>query len=38
MAVDTFIAEDNHITTKLTGIHNVIFIKNFSVDSLALFK
>ena len=38
MAVDTFVAGDNRIVTTLKDVHYVIFIKNFSADSLALFK
>ena len=38
MAVDTFIIDDNRIVTTLNDVHYVIFIKNFSSDSLSLFK
>jgi hypothetical protein len=38
MAVDTFISEDNRIVTTLKDVHYVMFIKNFSADSLSLFK
>jgi len=38
MVVDTFVAEDNRIVTTLKDVHYVIFIKNFSADSLSLFK
>ena len=38
MEVDTFVAEDNRIITKLKDVHYVMFIKNFSADSLSLFK
>ena len=38
MAVDTFISEDNRIVTTLKDVHYVMFIKNFSSDSLSLFK
>lgn len=38
MAVDTFISEDNRIVTTLNDVHYVIFIKNFTADSLWLFK
>jgi hypothetical protein len=38
MKVDTFISEDNRIVTTLNDVHYVMFIKNFSADSLSLFK
>jgi hypothetical protein len=38
MMVDTFVSEDNRIVTTLKDVHYVMFIKNFSVDSLSLFK
>ena len=38
MKVDTFISEDNRIVTTLKDVHYVMFIKNFSADSLSLFK
>ena len=38
MEVDSFVAADNRIITKLKDVHYVIFIKDFNADSLSLFK